>query len=64
MKVTVQVPEGVERPHVQHGEQLGFGFGEGQAVTKRLKGRDHQSLLSVSHVQLHHRLSAQEEADR
>lgn len=62
--VLVQVPEGVESPHVQHGEQLSFGFGEGQTVTKRLEGRNHQSLLSVSHVQLHHRLSARRKRDR
>lgn len=57
MSVPVQVPEGVESPHVQHGEQLSFGFGEGETVTKRLESWNHQSLLSVSHVQLHHRPS-------
>lgn len=54
-----QVPEGVESPHVQHGEQLSFGFREGQPVTQGLKRWDHQSLLSVSHVQLHYGPPAQ-----
>lgn len=53
-----QVPEGVESPHVQHGEQLSFGFREGQAVTECLKGWDHQSFLGVSHVHLNYGLPA------
>lgn len=60
----MEVPEGVESPHVQHGEQLSFGFGEGQTVTKRLEGWNHQSLLGVSHVQLHYGLSARRKQDR
>lgn len=61
---SLDVPEGVESPHVQHGEQLSFGFGERQTVTKRLEGWNHQSLLGVSHVQLHHGLSARRKQDR
>lgn len=59
--IHVQVPEGVETPHVQHGEELSFGFGERKTVTKCLESWNHQSLLSVGHVQLHHRLSAEEQ---
>lgn len=48
--VSAGVPEGVEGPHVQHGEQLSFGFGKGEAVAQCLKGRYNQSFLSVGHV--------------
>lgn len=53
-KVLLLAPEGVESPHVQHGEQLGFGFGKGQAVTESLESGNHKSLLGVPHVQMHH----------
>lgn len=46
------VPEGVESPHVQHRQQLGLGFREGEAISQRLKGRHNQSLLGIGHVQL------------
>lgn len=44
------LPEGEERSHVQLGQKLSFGFGEGQAVTERLERRHHQSLLGAGHV--------------
>lgn len=51
------VPEGVESPHVQHRQQFGLGFGEGEAISQRLKGGHNQSLLGIGHVQLDYTFS-------
>lgn len=49
-------PEGEKCPHVQHGQQLRFRLGEGEAVTQRLEGRHNHRLLGVGQVQLDDRL--------
>lgn len=46
------LPEGVEGAHVQHGEQLCFGFGEGQAVVQGLECRHDESCLPLGQLQL------------
>lgn len=52
MALSPTAPEGIEGPHVQHGEQLRFGFGKGEAIMQRLKRRHNERCFPLGQLLL------------